>query len=809
MRRDSVNDPIMPFLLHPAYQNLRKAISEDAAPLVLVVGSGLSRSEGYPDWKGLRTSLETSLRMKRDAELSADPKYDVSAIENTLATHDYWDFFRDAKVCLTRPTFNQIIRDILGKKNTGEPSSDANADAGLRALSPLAPKGIVTLNLDPTAGNIFSELNPGSMAIPIYGFDLNRKWHLINDEKRFLVYLHGHIEEPNTWVLGRDELDALTKLPAHKLFLTNLFLNNIVLFVGISADDVAISAPLMSLRDSEIDANRVFWFTSRSDANTREWAARSSVQIIPYAAHNADAHNLALKTLVDDIRHFQPRDAVDLIPQIKEVDGSRGSLTKIDPDELAQKPPEDVRNYLSRFIDQELSAVPDDNKYEVFSSIVSEFDYPIQTRSFYRGVKNREFFGYTLSFPPLGMGNFGTVYHARDRDDKDVAVKIMHSTILQMPEMVGGFRRGSRSMKILRDNDINGVVAIKDSYEMPPTVVMEFVQGNSIQELFDISSSIPWIGKLRIINSASEIVDGCHKLDDIVLHRDLKPSNIMITGLDYDTYEFERVTILDFDMSWHKGSSEKDVVFESRDDFGYLAPEQTDPSIIETSRSTKVDSFGLGMTFLSILRAKHPIPNMSLSADFERAVRSASRQGYNLDLRCMPNRVARLIVDATKHFQDDRIAFNVFRLRMRKIYEACSKKASMLEHDIFCEELIARLADGREYSWDDIEDKGQFSLIGGIVVSASVDELTLGVKIDISYQDAGAKQYHRRNELIGASRTALEKACRENGFKINKININHGAFESSVLIERAPTKENIDVIKRSLMPSIQYLLQID
>lgn len=136
MRRDSATDPSAPFLLHPAYQNLRKAITEDAAPLVLVVGSGLSRSDGYPDWKGLRTTLETSLRMKLSAELSADPKFDVSDIEGTLATADYWDFFRAAKLCLTRPTFNQIIRDVLGKRPTCDPA----AEVGLRTLLPLSPK---------------------------------------------------------------------------------------------------------------------------------------------------------------------------------------------------------------------------------------------------------------------------------------------------------------------------------------------------------------------------------------------------------------------------------------------------------------------------------------------------------------------------------------------------------------------------------------------------------------------------------------------------------------------------------------------
>jgi hypothetical protein len=428
------------------------------------------------------------------------------------------------------------------------------------------------------------------MVIPIYGFEMNRRWQLITDEKRFLIYLHGHVSSPDTWVLGRDELDALTSQPAHSLFLSSLFANNIVLFIGISADDIAVSAPLIRLKNSGIDVNRVFWFTSRTDAATRDWAASSSVQIIPYSASTDDAHADALRNLVNDITGFRSSDEKILPPSTEPPLEDAFKVEKISPDELANKNPECIRQFLARYVAQELSSVSDDQKYDRFSELVSEYDYPIQTRSFYRSAKegNRNFFGCKLTFPPLGMGNFGTVYHGVGTDNLDVAVKIMHGHILQTPEMIGGFRRGSRSMRILADKNISGVAHLIETFEMPPTIVMGFVQGNSLEELFSISNNIPWKTKIKIANRAAFIVNLCHSTEEIVLHRDLKPSNIMVSGLDYATYDFDDVTILDFDMSWHKGSREKDVVFESRDDFGYLAPEQTDPSIIDSSRQQKL-----------------------------------------------------------------------------------------------------------------------------------------------------------------------------------------------------------------------------
>ena len=581
--RSDANDVDLPsFIQHPAYQHLRKAISEHVAPLVFIVGSGLSHSHGYPNWKELRTTLEVALRKKKNAELDADPKFLSSEIDEAISLSDYWDFFKAAKSCLTRPTYNQIIRDNLGV-STSHFADESNS--GLHQLMKLRPKGVVTLNLDPLAGNVFSELTPGSMVIPIYGFEMNRRWNLITDEKRFLVYLHGHVSSPDTWVLGRDELDALVAQPAHNLFLSSLFANNIVLFIGVSADDIALAAPLMRLKSSGIDVNRVFWFTSRTDAATREWAKLSSVQTIPYSASTDEAHADALRTLVDDIAEFRSKDT-KILPPSTEMPTDILAVQKILPDDLANKKPEYIRQFLAQYVAQELSVVDEDQKYDRFSELVSEYDYPIQTRSFYRSSKgeNKRFFGCDLTFPPLGMGNFGTVYHGRDINNSDVAVKIMHSHILQTPEMIGGFRRGSRSMRILAEKKISGVAHILETFEMPPTIIMGFVQGNSLEDLFSIANSIPWITKVSIINRAAHIVNSCHSTEEIVLHRDLKPSNVMVSGLDYATYEFDGVTILDFDMSWHKGSREKDVVFESRDDFGYLAPEQTDPSIIESSR---------------------------------------------------------------------------------------------------------------------------------------------------------------------------------------------------------------------------------
>ena len=215
------------------------------------------------------------------------------------------------------------------------------------------------------------------------------------------------------------------------------------------------------------------------------------------------------------------------------------------------------------------------------------------------------------------------------------------------------------------------------------------------------------------------------------------------------------------------------------------------------------------MTLLALLSGKHPIPNMSLSAEFKKHVYSSSKRDYNLDWKCLPRRLSRLILDSTTHDQADRLPFSALAFRLHKVFDAATRRSGVFNNDLICEELLARISEDREYIWDDINDRGRFELIGGVSIELSVDEITLGTRIRISYQDAGAKQYQRRNELIGNSKSALEKACRECGYKIESINIHHGAMQSCILIEKPPILENVDLIKRSLMPSINFLRQIE
>lgn len=794
-----------PVFLQPSYQLFRKAVSEHIAPLVLIVGSGLSSEAGLPDWKALRHFIQEKIDDKYRSAKALGTPFSTGVYRQAAETKDYWLFFKLAKNLLTASTFDQLIKEKLDPAQISIPES-------YRELFTLNPKGVVTLNLDRLSGRALSEAHPGTHFIPVYGTELTKKWGLVSDERPYLVYLHGHITDSTTWIMDTDELREMTSTQAHQLFLSNLYLNNTVLFAGVSANDIALSGQLLSLNRAGFHPPRLFWLTSRNDSTTEKWASDHRVQLIHYKA-DQDAHHLEnISAISHDIRGFRSIDQSKPEPVVRNTRlFSDIDETARTPREVGEMEPEFVRKYLSNRLRKQLTNTPEDVLYDKFLQFCHEYNYAIQTKSFYRHdtTEDRTFFDYDLIFPPLGTGNFGTVYQAKSKDGSFAAVKIMHSNIMYTREMLGGFRRGSSSMRILNKHNVDGVVSLIESFEMPPTIVMEHIPGNSLEELFQGIGDIPWATKVLIMCDVARIVDDCHKLPEMVLHRDLKPSNIMLCGLDWTDFSYERVVVLDFDMSWHKGSSEKDVVFESRDDFGYLAPEQTDPAQSVTARSTKVDSYGLGMTLFALLKGKHPIPNMPLSENFDETVVQATRQGYSGRWKALPRRLARIVSDSTRVDQDARLEFGHAKNRLKLVGDVLKiTQTARAPAEIFAEEVLFRVASSRPYQWDDVFDVGTVHFGDGTIFGVELDADGKSIYLHVEYQDRGNREYNYRKQLLGQTKDHFEEWFRQGDNRIVDSSIDGGylRIKGKMLVEF--DLKTVDIVTEAVEKGLRFLHQI-
>lgn len=719
-------------------------------------------------------------------------------------TDDFWLFFKHAKTFLDSHNFSELVREFINPGDVEIPESYIN-------LAKLNPRGLVTLNLDRISPQLMARVHPSGYTPRIVGTEIARKWHVLGEENPWLVQIHGNIDDEDSWVLDTDDRTRIRSNAGYDLFLNHLFNNFTVLFVGVNLSDITFSEPLLRLRQNDFKPSRLFWFTNRSPADSSfQWASAHSVHVVRYAASTAHEHAEAISVLVDRINNYQSFDKPKPAPDRSSVHSFNVDLKNTDPDSIALLEPEAVRKTLSTLLSQRISDSDDKDLYDVFMRFVDEYDYAIKTRAFYKSKDSRysNFFDYKVIFPALGKGNFGEVFQAYGPDDEVLAIKIMHPNIVSAEEMLGGFRRGSASMKILRDRKVEGVSRIIESFEMPPTIVMEYVSGNSLEDLFGILKSFSWRQKLRLLFDIGNIVDACHKLPDFVLHRDIKPSNVMLEGLDYDTYEYDRLVVLDFDMSWHKGSKEKDVVFESRDDFGYLAPEQTDSSLSSLARSTKVDSYGLGMTGFAVLSESHPIPNMPLSDRWEERVRQSCVHGFDEPWTCLPARLTRLILEATKYEQSERLDFSSMTNRLRGIWRFIDQVDFLFEYEIVAEEILSRISEGASYQWNDTRGGGTIEFPNGVRFEIQVDVNKSEYRVKLIYNATGHHQFSKIKDRIGLCREFFSVFLRSDRNRLENSSMAAGLLTVTGAIPFVKTVEELDVAVAALSEGLDYLRRI-
>lgn len=777
------------FKAQPEYQIFRRAYAERKAPLVIVSGSGLSASAGLPTWPRLRASLQQEAENKAKSLASLGEALLLSRVDSLRRQSNSWVAFKLLKEILTPPVFDALIEKYL------TPADDVDVPESYRILMGLKPTGLVTLNLDRFAGESLAEAFPGKPVTPIYGKELAQRWHSLRAAKTFLVYLHGGLHDPASWVLTQDDLEEIQRSEGRDLFLRSLYADYLVLLVGVSADDIALSQPLLSLTTGGLKPKNVFWLTTRIDRITTDWASGQYVSLIRYGASSPDEHVQYINELVTDCLSFSSVDVVE--PPLQTPLDRFGALPaepSLDPDDLAQKEPEKIRYAISALLQKEITESAGNDVYDLYRTFCQKYDYPVD-RAFYKSKNDRfrEWFGYKLNFPALGRGNFGEVYSAETPEGEIVAVKIMHKSIFGNDEMLMGFRRGAKSMEIVTSQNVLGMVPIKERFELPPTIVMPFVEGVNLEDALQIRPDLPWLLKLAVARTIGLIVATGHALPQTILHRDLKPSNIMIKNFEYQGVFEPEIVVLDFDMSWHKGSRERDVVFESRDDFGYLAPEQTVRSPRYTTRNTRVDSYGFGMILFYMFGLDPPRANEALSDAWLSRALKATQWGYDGNWKSAPHRLARLITRATQVEQSARIDFASMVRELEYLDVAVRDAGSLDNSELWAEEMMAR--SGLPYAWDDNLAEGTADTAGGLVVKSSGNFRSNSVTWKIQYADTGMRERASLAKYLTGATTKAESILKGSGWKI--LDRHAAAGEAIVRGEY-----DVDALKRNQQPGL-------
>jgi serine/threonine protein kinase len=194
----------------------------------------------------------------------------------------------------------------------------------------------------------------------------------------------------------------------------------------------------------------------------------------------------------------------------------------------------------------------------------------------------------------LGQGGMGSVYFGRNLTlDKPVAVKILLPECSGNPNSVERFLREARSAAKLEHPHIVQIYNAGSSQSLY-YMVMQYIQGQSLQKHLDYATQIPFPQALSVIKATLQGLAFAHRHH--IIHRDIKPDNIMLSSLG-------EIKIVDFGLA---RSLEQDgklsITGQILGTPYYMSPEQCSGELLDL----RTDIYSLGVTFYYLLSGKRP-----------------------------------------------------------------------------------------------------------------------------------------------------------------------------------------------------------
>lgn len=193
----------------------------------------------------------------------------------------------------------------------------------------------------------------------------------------------------------------------------------------------------------------------------------------------------------------------------------------------------------------------------------------------------------------LGEGGMGTVFRAGDSVlDRDVALKMLHTPLLQQPVFLERFKKEARVLaQLLHPNIavIYNMIEQDDNHFM----VMEYVEGKNLDALMRQYQTLSCKIVVPVFIQALEGLHHAHKKG--IYHRDIKPANLILTSDG-------TVKLMDFGIAMVKGEQRLTQVNRVVGTIEYIAPE-----IIEGKQpSAATDIYAAGVTMYELLTGKLP-----------------------------------------------------------------------------------------------------------------------------------------------------------------------------------------------------------
>lgn len=193
----------------------------------------------------------------------------------------------------------------------------------------------------------------------------------------------------------------------------------------------------------------------------------------------------------------------------------------------------------------------------------------------------------------LGEGGMGTVYRASDTMlGRDVALKMLHGTLISQPQFLDRFKKEARILAQLLHPNI-AVIYNFIGQDNNHFMVMEYVEGNNLDTLLRKYKQVSYEIVVPVFLQVLEGLHHAHKKG--IFHRDIKPSNLILTPDG-------TVKLMDFGIAKVAGEQRLTQVNRVVGTIEYMPPE-----LIEGKEpSISSDIYAAGVTMYELLTGKLP-----------------------------------------------------------------------------------------------------------------------------------------------------------------------------------------------------------
>jgi hypothetical protein len=213
----------------------------------------------------------------------------------------------------------------------------------------------------------------------------------------------------------------------------------------------------------------------------------------------------------------------------------------------------------------------------------------------------------------LGVGGMGVVLEGMHLDlDQRVAVKVLKPALAKEPDALTRFVREARAAASIQSRHAVRIFDVGTSDEGLPFIVMERLDGTSIDGLLEERGRLDLPDAVRIVVQAAEAIAEAN--DRGIVHRDLKPANLFLA--DVAGTSSGMVKVLDFGISKRMSASELGHASTSLTAPHTLlgSPQYMSPEQLRTPRDVdaRSDVWALGITLFELLAGKVPFESESI-----------------------------------------------------------------------------------------------------------------------------------------------------------------------------------------------------